>query len=558
MIRKTLSLLLCIAMILTSFAAVLAVDKLPDVSDEMTDSSFWTAAKGDKDILLTADEIKAANELYIKSPSTNFTDLKAVPETIDGYAQRTALEKGAKADAEYYLGWTYDKDGNLLTQSWFDKLIANTLDRNVANPQKVRWGIVVNRTVQRTFPSFEMILDDPSDPDFDYQNISSLRVNEAVAILAHSADGKFCLARSIAYTGWVDVNDIAICKDRDEWLSAWDFDASNALVVCDDKIYTEISNYEPGVSGKVLTMGTVLQLASDEDQSLYSNRSSYYAYPVYIPGRDENGNYIKLTTVIPQHHPVSVGYLPLTREKIINTAFLALGDAYGWGGMLYSNDCSGYIRDIYKCFGIELPRNTTWQKNIAAQGYDMGDMCSEEKLALLDTLPAGSTLFFSGHEMMYLGKRGNDRYVISSVSNIMDPDNSNAKKRTRTVMINDLDIKRANGNTWLASLNYASVPFRPLIEGKTYETFQSPSYHDAVAFVMKNKIMQGSGNAFFMPDAKITAEQIDIVSSRTAKLLEIDEGDERIRALAAGLKGLKRSDAAQILMDFVNADKAAE
>ena len=40
----------------------------------------------------------------------------------------------------------------------------------------------------------------------------------------------------------------------------------------------------------------------------------------------------------------------------------------------------------------------------------------------------------------------------------MNPDGS-GKQRARSVMINTLDTKRANGNTWLASLDVATIPY---------------------------------------------------------------------------------------------------
>ncbi|MBR5926312.1 MAG: SH3 domain-containing protein, partial [Firmicutes bacterium] len=380
--KKIIAALICAGMILASCVSAAAVSYLPGVTDEMLEPSYWAKGKSATEVLLSADEIKAANQMYIAARGAYLNDLKSVPETLDGYAQRDALAESGKADAAYYLGWTYDKDGNLLSESYFNTLIENMKDRSPAKPQKMRYGIVVNRTIQRSFPSFDMILDDPTDPDFDYMNVSSLRVGEPVAVLAKSADKKFYLAKSVCYTGWVDANDIALCADRDEWLSAWEFDTASAIVVYGDKVYTETSNYDEGISKKFLSIGTVLESA-ESGAALYGNRSDYYGYPVYIPARNDDGTYRKAEAVIPMHQKVSVGYLPMTQANFAEVFFGTLGNAYGWGGMLDSNDCSGTVRDVYKCFGLELPRNTTWQKAIPAEGYDMSRMCSEEKISLL-------------------------------------------------------------------------------------------------------------------------------------------------------------------------------
>ena len=105
-----------------------------------------------------------------------------------------------------------------------------------------------------------------------------------------------------------------------------------------------------------------------------------------------------------------------------------------------------------------MARNTTWQKAMPVKSFDLSEYTDEQKMELLDMLPLGAVLFFSGHEMLYLGHEDGKYYVISATSSIMNPDES-GRQRARSVMINSLDIKRANGNTWLTSLNYATIPY---------------------------------------------------------------------------------------------------
>ena len=74
------------------------------------------------------------------------------------------------------------------------------------------------------------------------------------------------------------------------------------------------------------------------------------------------------------------GFLPFTKANISKVAFSALGNTYGWGGSLNSDDCSGYMRNVYKCFGMELARNTTWQSSMPMAKVDMQYMSKEEKI----------------------------------------------------------------------------------------------------------------------------------------------------------------------------------
>ena len=83
----------------------------------------------------------------------------------------------------------------------------------------------------------------------------------------------------------------------------------------------------------------------------------------------------------------------------------------------------------------------------------------QEKAALLNALPAGSTLFFRGHTMMYLGQWNGKYYVISSVSSMGNPWGGK-NLRVRSVVINTLDVIRANGTTWMSNLHTMMIPYQ--------------------------------------------------------------------------------------------------
>ena len=87
-------------------------------------------------------------------------DLKNLPETIDGVAQREALQRSGKADADYYLGWTYQTDGSSADQAFYDAMIANMADPGALAEQPLRYAVAVSRTTLHTFPSDEQILDE--------------------------------------------------------------------------------------------------------------------------------------------------------------------------------------------------------------------------------------------------------------------------------------------------------------------------------------------------------------------------------------------------------------
>ena len=522
--RRPITILLSLTLALSLLlpAAAGAVDYLPGVTEEMTGSGFWSSRAAEPDKLLaTADEIAGINAAALTAEGANMHDLRNQPETVDAKALAQALTASAQANAEYYLGWTYSADGKEADQAFYDKMIANSADPNAKESQPVRFAVAAVRTQLLTFPSEEPILDDPTDPDFDYQNLSGIRVNEPVVLRALSADGKYYAALTDSASGWVRAEDVAICADKTEWLSAWDIPAEKAAVICGNKVWTAASNAQPETAKRMLTMGTVLERADwPEPEDLVSNRASYYNYVVYLPVRREDGSYEKRTALLPAVKDVSPGYLPLTAENIAKVAMNALGDIYGWGGMLESNDCSGFLRDVYHCFGLDLARNTTWQTAMPVAKADLTGLCSEEKCRILDALPLGSALYFKGHTMLYLGHTDDGYYVLSSVSKIMNLAGDKAQ-RIRSVILNTLDVKRANGNTWLQDLNTALVPY-----WTTIELPPLPWYHDGVACCLENKLMDAFDGGYFRPNEASTRAVIAEALWRAAGSPEPGEGTD--------------------------------
>ncbi len=246
---------------------------------------------------------------------------------------------------------------------------------------------------------------------------------------------------------------------------------------------------------------------------------------VHLPVRNEDCSYGKELALIPETAKVSIGYLPLTMENIAMVLFQSLGDAYGWGGMLNEDDCTGMMGTIYSCFGLDVARNGNWQWNMNIEKMDITNLTLEEKCALLDQLPFGAALSFPGHQMMSLGKVDGKYYVLSTVSSIISPETGKTL-RTRDVMINTLDVKRANGKTWLGALNRVFLFYYPTDTERQFNLPTSEWYHDGVAFCLKNKMMQSDENKFFNPatdDSWATALDILFDMEETKPEYEFEE-----------------------------------
>ena len=322
------------------------------------------------------------------------------------------------------------------------------------------YGICTKMTDIRMGPTDLIVTDSLGDLDFDQLQLDSLKINDPVVIRAESADGRYIYCDAAAMSGWVRKEDIAVCRDREEWLDAWNIPDADVVVVTQGKILLDESHVNPESSGRVLTMGCMLRRVRPEayDTSV-TNRASFYNYAVYLPVRKGDGSYARTIALIPMHSGVSAGFLPLTVRNILTLAFLRIGDAYGWGGMLSTPDCSAYVREIYQCFGLVLPRNTIWQVEMPVRKWRMDSWSNEKKQKLLDTLQPGALLLFKGHIMLYLGENGGRHYIVNALSSMMDPQ-TGSKVRVRSIVINTFeDSYRTSGKRWLEDLNTAMVPY---------------------------------------------------------------------------------------------------
>ena len=153
-------------------------------------------------------------------------------------------------------------------------------------------------------------------------------------------------------------------------------------------MYTDYSKTALETACRLITIGTVLERMDEADpDALVINRLPLHNYAVYLPVRNEDGSYGKTPALINARERVSEDYLPLTARNLATVALASLGDAYGWGAGLNNEDCSSLNHSIFCCFGLDMPRNGTWQQLVESMPRIMiGGYTLEEKEKLLDIL----------------------------------------------------------------------------------------------------------------------------------------------------------------------------
>lgn len=316
-----------------------------------------------------------------------------------------------------------------------------------------KYCICVSRDVAKLFPTDDFVT---QDPDEIYCNdLVSAEVMPLTGVVAihKSKDGNWIFVINGSFCGWVKKDCLAYCEDREQWLSVCKPD--EFLVVTGCEIVLDQTAISTHTAGMILPMGTKIKLLKTSEE-LVNGRMGLNNYLAEVPFRKEDGTIDFEKVLIPVSKDVSVGYLTMTSDAVIEQAFKFLGKVYGWGGSLSSNDCSGLVRQVYECFGFELPRNSA----AIAQLYDLGcrdyaAATAQKKLEFISKIPTGSLLYMDGHIMIYLGMVGDEPYVISSCATYIDPgDASGSIQDAYGVFVSNLKLLRKNGRTWLESLKY--------------------------------------------------------------------------------------------------------
>lgn len=448
------------------FIEPLGISTSEDVTEEMCNAGFWyDKASGDPEkILMNIDEIQAFNKKALSTKATNMYDLENISEVYDASALKLSLSNVSSTRKVLFV------DGiSVSVNELYQEVKKSILDTGYDETERqIQYAITTKQTEMKSLPILGYVGYSMTDTDNEIVD-SALSVNEPFVIKQRciSYGHTFYWGYSDSCSGWVDAECVAICKDKTEWLDSFKVDAAskNFVVISRDKVVLEPSYYAPYSSEVKLTLGTVLKLIpADEipkDGFIGEKRADWNNHAVYLPTRDSEGNYVKKMALISQHYNVHEGYLPLNEKNILNVAFSCLGNRYGWGGMLDSMDCSLYTRNIYRCFGLHLPRNTTWQRCVPDTQIDVSTMTEQEKISVLKTLPAGTLLYFPGHTMMYLGCYDDKGYVISALGSVVNPTGPLDTKSVYSVVLNSLNVRRSaarGGKTWLSELECFVFP----------------------------------------------------------------------------------------------------
>ena len=426
----------CFATVVPSMAANVWQSDVIGVNQSQLTPQHWLSQATDK-TLMSAVQVAAFNKRLI-AENEHIVD----PLDFSSQLNKAQLKTHILSISTVPKSPRFYPNGSPLTAKDFAKYQANLNLDKLADNNQVAYGMVVKRSVLRTFPTWDRVLNSGLDKDLDRFQESGLFPGDTVAILHESADEKWLLVRAYNYLAWAPKADIAVANKA----TLREFKKNeNFLVVTGAKVNTA---YVPdNVTSQVqLDMGVRLPLVDPQQvPNLLHGQNTYANYVVQLPTRDEQGQLVIKPALISRSSDVHLGYLPYTQQHLIKQGFKFLGERYGWGHDYNGRDCTGFVGEIYKTFGLLMPRNSGQQgKGEYGINHRFDNESSEQdKLATVKQMQVGDLIYIPGHVMMYLGEQDGQPYVIHDVKG--------------------LGYNKADGSFYSSSLNGVSVtPLLPL------------------------------------------------------------------------------------------------
>jgi cell wall-associated NlpC family hydrolase len=418
------------------------------VTDAQLDPDFWIRHGASTQRLMLDEAAIEAQNAKLAQLDRSVHDVEGLPRTLAANDVRGWVEKMSERPDETL----YDEHGRAVEASVIDALVANVNVAAIPATQQTRFGMVVSRSDLRTFPTRMRLFSEPDDgTDIDRLQENALFPGTPVAIVHESRDGEWWFVVSPLYAAWISKRDVA--QGSADEVFAYTHKEPYA-VVTGAMAHTVFTPERPEVSELQLEMGQRLPLLTDwPPDKPVNGQHPYTSYVIELPMRAENGSLHFTPALLPRTNDVAADYLPLTRANLIRQSFKFLGERYGWGHSYNARDCSGFVSEVYRSFGVQLPRNTRDQGVSPALNRIAftPDDDHEKRLAVLRDVQAGDLIYIPGHVMMVIGQYGGGPYVIHDTTGITYRD--------------------AEGVITRVHLNGVSVtPLLPLLDGTEHKS----------------------------------------------------------------------------------------
>lgn len=331
------------------------------------------------------------------------------------------------------------RDGRTISMDDYEGFIRNMgfkWIRNNKNQTEYRcsYGVVKKRCNIKTYPTKIEAYKNEGDR-FNRYIETSLYIGEGVIILKESRDREWFLVISKDYIGWASKENIEECtrKQLEKYLQG------EFILSLHDGNSIKIN----GVQNKV-PLGSKVGI-------LVERENDYLGYIPYL----QNGLEKEREFPIEKSKTYSKGYLKFTIKNTLDLAFEMLHDRYSWGGENENRDCSLYVRDIYACFGLILPRNAGDQSRVLnIEKLALGEMDREEMIHELNMNSICLPIYMEGHVMIYLGEAESEGYIIHDSGGYYK---GGVKVGESKVLVSDIDIETSKGKVYYKEFTSAFI-----------------------------------------------------------------------------------------------------
>ncbi len=377
------------------------------VQEAYLQPGFWVAKLAQPDRVLLDHAAIAAQNARLRQLDPSMHDLRALPPTLD----RATVRGWIEGLSERPTSPRFDVDGHPVPEGTLDALVDNLALDAIPATRPTRHGLVVRRADLRTFPTAQRMFSRAGETDIDRLQESALFPGTPVVVAHESGDGEWLFVVSPRYAAWIEKQHVAIGSAEDVFGYV---DQAPHRVITGGTVDTVFTREEPRVSQLQLDMGIRLPLADVPADRSVNGQHPYTSHILKLPVRDDDGSLAFSPALLPRRLDSTPEYLPLTPANSVRQGFKFLGERYGWGHAYDARDCSGFVSEIYRSMGVQLPRNTSAQAVSPALHHVTFDGSDDRaaRMAALAKLQVGDLVYIPGHVMMMIGRIDGAPYVI--------------------------------------------------------------------------------------------------------------------------------------------------
>ena len=381
--------------------------------------AFWLERLETPDAVLMDHNAIQAQNTRLWALDGSMHNLRALPGTLDAGTVRALIEDLSERPSS----GRWDVEGRPVPDTVLDAMVDNLALDAIPASQRTRHGLVVHRAALRTFPTAQRMFSRAGETDIDRLQESALFPGTPVVIAHESADGDWLFVVSPRYAAWIEKRHVA---EGSAEAVFGHVDASPYRVITGATEHTVFTREEPRVSQLQLDMGVRVPVADTPPDQPVNGQHPYTAHVLRLPVREADGSLGFAPALLPRIADSSADYLPLTRANLVAQSFKFLGERYGWGHAYNARDCSGFVSEIYRSMGVQLPRNTSAQAVSPALEHVTFDADDDRatRMAAVDQLQVGDLVYIPGHVMMVIGRVDGAPYVIHDTNggSVLDAD----------------------------------------------------------------------------------------------------------------------------------------